>query len=83
MRGIVAQALAYRLDRESAGYTPMTVRVETFDARVGSHSWLSPALVRFTATTTSRLLEWWQRRSSTLVMSEEWLHEFRSSRDRD
>jgi len=61
----------------------MTVRVETLDGRVGSHSWLSPALVRLTAATTSRLLEWWQRRSSTLVMSDEWMHEFRCSRDRD
>jgi hypothetical protein len=61
----------------------MTVRVETLDARVGSQSWLTPALFRLSSTTTGRILEWWQRRSSTLVMSEEWLHEFRCSRDRE
>jgi len=27
-------------------------------------------------------MQWWQWRSSTLVMSDEWLHEFRSQRDR-
>jgi hypothetical protein len=61
----------------------MTVRVETFDAPVGSQGWLSPALARLSAVTTSRLVEWWQRRSSTLVMSDEWMHEFRCGRDRD
>jgi len=61
----------------------MTVRLETLDARVGSQGWLTPALFRISSTATGRLLEWWQRRSSTLVMSEEWLNEFRCSRDRE
>jgi len=61
----------------------MTVRVETLDARVGSQSWLAPALVRLSAATTNRLFEWWQRRSSTLVMSDEWMQELRCRRDRD
>jgi len=60
----------------------MTARVDTLDTRVSSQSWLVPGLFLFSSTTTSRLLQWWQRRSSTLVMSDEWLHEFRSQRDR-
>jgi hypothetical protein len=61
----------------------MTVRVETLDARVAPQSWLSPALFRLSSTATSRLLEWWRRRSTTLVMSDEWMHEFRCWRDRE
>jgi hypothetical protein len=60
----------------------MTVRVDTLNTRVGSQSWLFPAFFLFSSTATSRLLQWWQQRSSTLVMSDEWLHEFRSQRDR-
>jgi hypothetical protein len=60
----------------------MTVRVDTINTRVNSQSWLVPALFLFSSTATSRLMQWWQRRSSTLVMSDEWLHEFRSQRDR-
>jgi len=60
----------------------MTVRVETLNARVSSQSWLLPALFLFSSSAASRLMQWWQMRSSTLVMSDEWLHEFRSQRDR-
>ena len=60
----------------------MTVRVDTINARVNSQSWLVPTLFLFSSTATSRLMQWWQRRTSTLVMSDEWLHEFRSQRDR-
>jgi hypothetical protein len=60
----------------------MTARVDTLNTRVSSQSWLVPALFLFSSTATSRLLRWWQQRSSTLVMSDEWLHEFRCQRDR-
>jgi hypothetical protein len=60
----------------------MTARVETLNARVSSQSWLLPALFLFSSSAAGRLVQWWQMRSSTLVMSDEWLHEFRSQRDR-
>jgi hypothetical protein len=60
----------------------MTARVDTLNTRVSPQSWLLPALFLFSSTATSRLMRWWQQRSSTLVMSDEWLHEFRAQRDR-
>ncbi|HEY7191354.1 MAG TPA: hypothetical protein VH436_32600 [Vicinamibacterales bacterium] len=60
----------------------MTARVDTLNHRVDSQTWLLPALFLFSSSATRRLVQWWQQRSSTLVMSDEWLHEFRSRRDR-
>jgi hypothetical protein len=70
------------LDRDPLDGLPMTVRVETLNARIAPQSWLLPALVLLSLSVTSRLFHWWQRRSSTLVMSDEWMHELRCSRDR-
>ena len=62
----------------------MTVRVDTLDAILtGSSSRALPALRRLTEAASTRLREWWQRRSA-MVMSDEWMHEYRwSSRDHD
>jgi hypothetical protein len=60
----------------------MTARVETLNARVGSPGWLVPALFLLSAGAVSRVFQWWQQRSSTLVMSAEWMHEYRGWRDR-
>jgi hypothetical protein len=60
----------------------MTARVETLNPRIGSQSWFVPALFLLSLSATNRLVRWWQQRSSTLVMSDEWMHEYRCSRDR-
>ena len=57
----------------------MTVRVDTFETPVGSHSWLVPTLRSLSSAAVTRLLDWWLHRSSTMVMSDEWMHEFRST----
>jgi hypothetical protein len=62
----------------------MTVRVDTLDAVLtGSSSRIIPALRTLSTAAVTRLSEWWQQRSA-LVMSDEWLNEYRwSNRDRD
>ena len=62
----------------------MTVRVDTLDAILtGSPSRVLPILRTLSAGAVERLSAWWQERSA-LVMSDEWIHEYRwSSRDRD
>jgi hypothetical protein len=67
----------------------MTVRVDTLDALIGSSSRLVPllrtlseAISEHLRNASERIRKWWQR-PSALVMSDEWLHEFRwSNRDR-
>ena len=61
----------------------MTVRVDTLDAILtGSPSRLLPALRTISASILGHLTAWWQERS-TMVMSDEWMAEYRwSSRDR-
>jgi len=60
----------------------MTVRVETLDALVGSSSRLLPTL-RTLSIAAAMLATWWRKRSSTQVMSDEWMNEYRwSSRGR-
>jgi hypothetical protein len=62
----------------------MTVRVDTLDTVLtGSSSRILPALRTLSAAAVVRLSEWWQRRSA-LVMSDEWMQEYRrSNRGRD
>jgi hypothetical protein len=62
----------------------MTLRVDTLDAILtGSSSRALPALRRLTEAASIRLMEWWHQRSA-MVMSDEWMHEYRlSNRDRD
>ena len=62
----------------------MTVRVDTLDAILtGSSSRVVPALRRLSDAAALRLTEWWRQRSA-MVMSNEWMHEYRlSNRDRD
>lgn len=57
----------------------MTVRVETFETPVGSQSWLVPTLRSLSSAAATRLFGWWLHRSSAMVMSDEWLHEFQST----
>jgi hypothetical protein len=61
----------------------MTVRVDTLDAILtGSPSRVVPILRQLSSGVITRLSAWWQERSA-LVMSDEWMHEYRwSSRDR-
>ena len=61
----------------------MTVRVDTLEAILtGSSSRVLPTLRSLSAAASERLATWWQQRS-TLVMSDEWLSEYRwSDRDR-
>ena len=61
----------------------MTVRVDTLDAILtGSPSRVLPLLRTLSAKALDRLTEWWEERS-VMVMSDEWMHEYRwSSRDR-
>jgi hypothetical protein len=61
----------------------MTVRVDTLDAILtGSPSRILPTLRTLSAGVFARLSKWWEERSA-LVMSDEWIHEYRwSSRDR-
>jgi hypothetical protein len=60
----------------------MTVRVDTLDALIsGSSSRAIPFLRTLSAALLDRLTSWRQQRS-TLVMSDEWLQEYRwSNRD--
>lgn len=60
----------------------MTVRVDTLDALIsGSSSRAIPFLRTLPAALLDRLISWRQQRS-TLVMSDEWLQEYRwSNRD--
>jgi hypothetical protein len=60
----------------------MTVRVDTLDALItGSSSRAVPFVRSLSTALLDRLAQWRQQRSA-LVMSEEWLQEFRWS-DRD
>ncbi len=60
----------------------MTVRVETFDALVGTSNRLLPTLRTLSTAATAMLTSWWRRRSAQ-VMSDEWMNEYRwSSRGR-
>ena len=60
----------------------MTVRVDTLEAILtGPSSRVLPTLRSLSSAVSERLATWWQRRS-TLVMSDEWLNEYRWS-DRD
>jgi len=71
--------LACRLDAGERHI--MTVRVESLDA-LGSSSRLLPTLRTLSTAATALLTSWWHRRS-VLVMSDEWMKEYRwSSRDR-
>jgi len=74
-----AQFLAQRFDNRARGYTLMTVRVDTFETPVGSQSWFVPTLRSLSSTAVTRLLDWWLRRSSPMVMSDEWMHELRAT----
>jgi hypothetical protein len=57
----------------------MTVRVDTLDALIsGSSGRVVPFLRSISAAILGRLAFWRQQRSS-LVMSDEWLQEFRSA----
>jgi hypothetical protein len=60
----------------------MTVRVETLDALIsGSSSRAVPILRSLSTVVLEHLAGWWQQRS-TLMMSDEWLQEYRwSNRD--
>jgi hypothetical protein len=60
----------------------MTVRVDTLDVPFRSLSWLVPRLRTLPFTATARLSRWWEDRSSALVMSDQWMHEFRSTERR-
>jgi hypothetical protein len=62
----------------------MTVRVDTLEAvLIGSSSRILPTLRSLSTAASERLATWWQQRSA-LVMSDEWMQEYRwSSRDRD
>jgi hypothetical protein len=62
----------------------MTVRVDTLDAILtgSSPSRVVPVLRSLATAALKRLSDWWQERSA-LVMSDEWMQEYRwSSRDR-
>jgi len=60
----------------------MTVRVDTLDALLtGSSSRALPWVRSLSAAALHRLAEWWNRRSA-LIMSDEWLQEYRW-RERD
>ena len=61
----------------------MTVRVGTFDTILtGSPSRILPLFRMLSAAVMGRLSAWWQERTA-LVMSDEWMNEYRwSSRDR-
>ena len=61
----------------------MTVRVGTFDTIfTGSPSRILPLFRMLSTAVMGRLSAWWQERTA-LVMSDEWMHEYRwSSRDR-
>jgi hypothetical protein len=60
----------------------MTVRVDTLDALIsGSSSRAVPFLRSLSTVALERLAGWWQQRS-VLMMSDEWLQEYRwSNRD--
>ena len=61
----------------------MTVRVDTLDAILtGSPSRVIPALRTLSSAALERVAEWWQQRSA-LVMSDEWMQEYRWSRRDD
>jgi hypothetical protein len=62
----------------------MTVRVDTLDAILtGSPSRVAPVLRSLSTAVLKRLSDWWEQRSA-LVMSDEWMQEYRwSSRDRE
>jgi hypothetical protein len=58
----------------------MTVRVATFDALVGSSNRLAPNTLRtLSAVVLDRFTSWWHNRTA-LVMSDDWISEFRCSR---
>jgi hypothetical protein len=58
----------------------MTVRVATFDALVGSSNRLVPNTLRtLSAVILDRFTSWWQNRTA-LVMSDDWMSDFRCSR---
>jgi hypothetical protein len=61
----------------------MTVRVDTLDTILtGSPSRVLPLLRTLSAKALDRLTTWWEERS-VMVMSDEWMQEYRwSSRDR-
>ena len=61
----------------------MTVRVDTLDAILtGSPSRVLPTVRSLSASVRLRLSTWWKERSA-LVMSDEWMQEYRwHSRDR-
>jgi hypothetical protein len=61
----------------------MTVRIDTLDAILtGSPSRVLPTLRSLSTRVRTRLSNWWKERSA-LVMSDEWMHEYRwRSRDR-
>jgi hypothetical protein len=61
----------------------MTVRVGTFDTILtGSPSRILPLFRMLSAAVIGRLSAWWKERTA-LVMSDEWMNEYRwSSRDR-
>ncbi len=63
--------------------TSLTVRVGTFDTILtGSPSRILPLFRMLSAAVMGRLSAWWQERTA-LVMSDEWMNEYRwSSRDR-
>jgi len=54
----------------------MTARVDTFE---NSESWPEASARAFPVNAVVRVVEWWQRRSYSLTMSEEWLQEYRRS----
>jgi hypothetical protein len=82
MRVPPLHGVARRLDPSGSQHI-MTVRVGTFDTILtGSPSRILPVFRMLSAAVMGRLSAWWQERSA-LVMSDEWMHEYRwSSRDR-
>jgi hypothetical protein len=54
----------------------MTARVDTLE---NSDNWPEAPARAFPANAVVRVVEWWQRRSCSLTMSEEWLQEYRRS----
>ena len=57
----------------------MTGHVDTFETSVNSENWPASSARTVPANAVNRVVEWWQRRSQPVTMSEEWLQEFRRS----
>jgi hypothetical protein len=71
--------LKWHADWINDGQHMMTARVEALNTLVGPSSRRLPALLTLPAAATAKLTTWWRGRQSSLMMSDEWLKDYRWS----